>query len=64
MNLNRVWLTVDQDNARGVACYRKCGFVAEGRLRQDRYSGGGYHDTLIMGVLASEFRAMQAEVPQ
>ena len=64
MNLNRVWLTVDEENARGVACYRKCGFVEEARLRQDRFSGGRYHDTLVMGVLASEFRALPAGAPQ
>jgi diamine N-acetyltransferase len=63
MNLNRVWLTVDEDNARGIACYRKCGFVEEARLRQDRFGGGRYHDTLIMGVLATEFHALEATGP-
>jgi RimJ/RimL family protein N-acetyltransferase len=63
MNLNRVWLTVDEDNARGIACYRKCGFIEEARLRQDRYCAGRYHDTLIMGVLASEFRAIETAGP-
>jgi RimJ/RimL family protein N-acetyltransferase len=58
MNLNRVDLTVHDDNARAIACYRKCGFVEEGRLRQDRYKAGAYHDTLIMGILADEFRAL------
>jgi len=58
MNLNRVWLTVDAANQRGIACYRKCGFVEEGRLRQDRYQDGAYEDTLIMGVLVDEFRAL------
>jgi RimJ/RimL family protein N-acetyltransferase len=60
MNLNRVYLTVDENNVRGIRCYQKCGFVEEGRLRQDRYSAGRYHDTLIMGVLAQEFRALEA----
>jgi RimJ/RimL family protein N-acetyltransferase len=59
MNLNRVELVVHDDNARAIACYRKCGFVEEGRLRQDRYKHGGYHDTLVMGVLADEFRALE-----
>jgi len=58
MNLNRVWLEVHADNARGIACYRKCGFVEEGRLRSDRYRGGRYVDTVVMGVLADEFRAL------
>jgi RimJ/RimL family protein N-acetyltransferase len=59
MNLNRVWLEVHDDNARAIACYRKCGFVEEGRLRQHRFKGGAYHDTIVMGVLASEFEALQ-----
>jgi RimJ/RimL family protein N-acetyltransferase len=59
LNLNRVSLTVDEDNARGIACYRKCGFIEEGRLRQDRYRGGEYRDPIVMGVLREEFRTSQ-----
>jgi RimJ/RimL family protein N-acetyltransferase len=55
MNLNRIDLTVDARNERAIACYRKCGFLEEARLRQDRYSEGTYHDTLIMGVLRDEW---------
>jgi RimJ/RimL family protein N-acetyltransferase len=58
INLNRVWLHVNADNGRAIACYRKCGFVEEGRLRQDRYKASGYHDTIVMGVLADGFRAL------
>ena len=55
INLNRVYLRTDEDNNRAVACYRKCGFVEEGRLRHDRYRAGVYRDTVMMGVLRSEF---------
>ncbi len=58
LNLNRVWLSVDADNGRAIACYRKCGFVEEGRLRQDRYRDGQYRDTIVMGVLRDEFEAL------
>jgi RimJ/RimL family protein N-acetyltransferase len=57
MNLRRVMLHVDERNARAIACYRKCGFVEEGRLRGDRYAEGRYWDTVVMAVLAEEFRA-------
>jgi RimJ/RimL family protein N-acetyltransferase len=57
MNLHRVSLTVNADNARGIACYRKCGFVEEGRLRDDSFTGGAYHDTLLMSILEPEYRA-------
>lgn len=58
MNLNRVDLTVFDGNDRAIACYRKCGFVEEGRLRQDQYTGGRYVDVIIMGVLRDEFYAL------
>ncbi len=58
MNLHRVALEVHEDNGRAIACYRKCGFVEEGRLRHDRFRRGEYRDTLVMGVLANEFRAL------
>jgi RimJ/RimL family protein N-acetyltransferase len=60
MNLNRVMLHVDERNHRAQACYRKCGFVEEGRLRQDRYGHGRYWDTLVMGILRDEFAAAGA----
>ena len=55
MNLNRVWLQVHEDNARAIACYKKCGFVEEGRLRQHWFKGGHYHDMIAMGILRGEF---------
>ncbi|MGB2694811.1 MAG: GNAT family protein [Dehalococcoidia bacterium] len=58
MNLNRVWLTVDDRNERARACYRKCGFREEARWRQDRFTEGAYHDTLVMGVRRDEFAAL------
>ena len=60
INLNRVELMVHDDNPRAIACYRKCGFVEEARLRQDLYVSGAYHDTIVMGVRASEFRGLFA----
>jgi len=56
LNLNRVWLRVFEDNARGIRCYEKVGFRLEGRLRQDRFREGRYLDTLVMGVLRDEFQ--------
>ncbi len=59
-NLHRISLDVSADNLRGIACYRKCGFVEEGRLRDDRFTGGAYHDTLVMRVLEPEHRARES----
>ncbi|MBI5289207.1 MAG: GNAT family N-acetyltransferase [Chloroflexi bacterium] len=58
MNLHRVELHVYADNERGIACYRKCGFVEEVCLRQFRYRNGQWIDGLEMGVLVHEFEAL------
>jgi RimJ/RimL family protein N-acetyltransferase len=57
MNLNRVWLHVFEFNARAQACYKKCGFVEEGRLRQHYYGQGRYWDVVVMAILRDEFAA-------
>lgn len=54
--LNRLWLRVYEDNARARRSYEKAGFQVEGRLRQDRFHGGHYTDTVIMGLLRDELR--------
>jgi RimJ/RimL family protein N-acetyltransferase len=59
MNLHRIYLRVFDFNERAQACYRKCGFVEEGCLRDDRYQDGCYHDTVMMGILREEYDAMQ-----
>ena len=55
MNLNRIWLHVFEFNERAQACYKKCGFVEEGRLRQHYYGMGRYWDVIVMGALRDEF---------
>jgi RimJ/RimL family protein N-acetyltransferase len=62
MNLHRVWLTTLEYNHRAVACYRKCGFVEEGRLRQEVFKDGRFWDFIIMGVLRDEFDALYGVV--
>lgn len=57
LNLHRVWLRVYEDNAAAIRCYEKVGFRLEGRLRQDAFRGGRYHDTLVMGLLRGELQA-------
>lgn len=57
MNLHRVFLRVHTDNARGIRCYQKVGFKTEGTLRGSVFRQGAYHDMLVMGILAREFRS-------
>ena len=58
MNLHRVWLTVLESHKRGIACYGRCGFREEARLRQDVYRHDQSWDVILMGVLRDEFEAL------
>jgi RimJ/RimL family protein N-acetyltransferase len=58
MNLHRLWLHVHDYNQRAIASYEKCGFKREGVLREEHFARGGYHDTIVMGMLESEYRAL------
>ena len=57
MNLHRIWLHVHDYNARAIKSYEKCGFKREGVLRQQHFGRGRYNDTIVMGILESEYRA-------
>ncbi len=59
LNLNRIFLRVDQDNWGGLKCYRRCGFVKEGELRQAVFRDGGFINHYIMSVLRSEYEGVQ-----
>ena len=61
MNLNRVALEVFEYNQRAIAAYRKCGFVEEARMRLAQFSGGAFHDVLIMAVLRENFERRAAQ---
>jgi RimJ/RimL family protein N-acetyltransferase len=58
MNLHRLWLHVYEYNQRAIASYEKCGFKREGALRKERFYRGRYHDTIVMGILDDEYRAL------
>lgn len=61
LRMNRVWLHVDEHNARALRSYEKLGFQREGLLRQDRYSDGRYVNTVAMALLREEWEAARAE---
>ncbi len=56
LNLNRLQLHVNAENAPAKAVYRKIGFKHEGTLRQAMYKDGRYYDFWLMGLLAEEYR--------
>lgn len=51
LNLQRVELTVLEDNERAKHLYEKCGFVYEGRKRKAKYKKGKFVDMLMYSVL-------------
>jgi diamine N-acetyltransferase len=59
-NYHRVGLETLATNERAIRCYRACGFVEEGRLRQHDYSDGAYVDVVVMGILRDEWEAARA----
>lgn len=56
LNLNRIYLRVNANNARGIRAYEALGFVHEGRMRQATVLDGQYIDVLLMSVLRSEWQ--------
>jgi RimJ/RimL family protein N-acetyltransferase len=58
MNMHKVTLGVFEFNDRAQAVYKKCGFVVEGRRREEYYQDGRYWDVIWMSVLDREFRAL------
>jgi len=59
MNLNKVELGVFEFNTRAIACYRKCGFVEEGRRREHYFQDGRYWDVIDMSILRREYEVLQ-----
>lgn len=54
MNMNRVWLNTHSENERAIRCYKACGFIEEGRLRQAVWIDGHYVDRVVMGILRQD----------
>lgn len=55
LNLNRIMLTVSNENIGAVKAYTKANFKQEGVMRQAAYRDGKFHDKIIMGILKEEW---------
>lgn len=53
--INKIKLEVFAFNEGAIHLYEKFGFTLEGRLRQEIFRFGHYHDLLTYGLLRSEF---------
>lgn len=54
IGLRKISLEVLANNERAIVLYQKIGFVEEGRLREQYYHDGSYHDVLIMSRFAKQ----------
>jgi RimJ/RimL family protein N-acetyltransferase len=54
-NLHRLWLETLATNAAALRCYAACGFVEEGRLREQAWVDDAYVDMIRMGLLRAEW---------
>ncbi|MBK7897209.1 MAG: GNAT family protein [Candidatus Promineifilaceae bacterium] len=59
LNMHKVWLQVHGSNQRAIRAYLACGFVEEGRQRQQVWSNGRYDDLVQMGILRSDWLQQQ-----
>ncbi len=55
LNLNRIELTVYENNERGIRAYERAGFKIEGRFRKKKYREGRHLDMILMGILKEEW---------
>jgi RimJ/RimL family protein N-acetyltransferase len=62
MGLRRVELLVDEDNARAIRCYERCGFVREGVLRHYRLRRRRPVNALIMAVLRRDWKKSNGRI--
>jgi len=54
LNLNRIVLTVFEENEYAIKAYKNAGFKIEGILRQASYRDKKFHNKIIMSVLKEE----------
>lgn len=57
LNLHKVFLLVDNENASAIHVYEKAGFEVEGVLRQEYFADGAYRDVTRMAVFQSDYLA-------
>jgi RimJ/RimL family protein N-acetyltransferase len=64
LGLHRLQLAVYDFNQRAIACYRRVGFVIEGRLRDATRGSEGYWTAYVMAMLEPEYRMMALLEPE
>ncbi|UQS84879.1 GNAT family N-acetyltransferase [Apilactobacillus apisilvae] len=55
LNLHKIYLNVDVENAPAVNVYKKMGFNIEGTLKDQYFADGDFRDCYFMGILKNNF---------
>lgn len=55
LGLNRIMLTVSEENIGAVKAYTNASFKTEGVMRQASYRDGKFHNKIIMSILKEEW---------
>jgi len=60
LNLHKVYLVVDVDNAAAIHVYQETGFKQEGLLEKEYFSAGEYRDVIRMAIFQKDFLSKPA----
>ena len=55
IGLFRIWVDVPEYNKKAINLFRQFGFIHEGTLRKSRPHHGARFDSVVMGILKSEY---------
>ena len=61
LGLHRIEADVDPDHAASLALLHKFGFVDEGRFRDRWFVHEKWHDSIMLGLLAQDFRSSESQ---
>lgn len=62
LNLHKVFLYVDKENARAIHIYEQLGFKIEGTLREEFFANGKYRDVIRMCIFQHDY--LTRKIPQ
>jgi len=57
LNLNKLYLIVDEENEKARHVYQKAGFEIEATLQEEYFVNGSYHNAVIMNMFQRDYFA-------
>lgn len=61
LNLRKVYSNVYAPNEASLRCQKRCGYVEEGRFKDDVFLNGQYHDVITLAAWRETFEAAEKE---